>query len=345
MTAQAAVPRVPRNWLLWLLLGSAGFLVLLIAYSLGELTRARKQTNIIPGVGAVDASGRVERAGGKGGGGGGMGGMGGARGGGGYDYAPQAAAPPASPAFEAEAPTPNISTASLPWPTGPMLIRTAALRVRVEDVAKAHEEVARIAREAHGYIAETTFSSESGPASASITLRIPSQGLDSAMDRIAALGKLLSKQINAQEVTEEYVDLTSRRRNLAREEQRLLDLLQRAGKMRDLLEVESILARVRGEIEQISGRMRYLENRVSLSTIRVQLEGPQPRVNVGGPVWTASDVSREASRSLISTGRGLATMGIWIGVYAPVWLPIAVFFIWLIRKTTPRRTETPAAGS
>jgi len=273
--------------------------------------------------------------------------MGGARAGGGGGTPPVLAAREAG--FEAETPAePGLTapTSNLPWPTGPMLIRTATLRVRVEDVAKAHEQVARIAREAHGYIAETTFSSEAGPASASVTIRVPSQGLDSVIDRVAALGKLLSKQIGAQEVTEEYVDLSSRRRNLEREEQRLLDLLQRAGKMRDLLEVESTLARVRGQIEQISGRMRYLENRVSLSTLHVQLEGPQPQVTAGGPVWSARDVTREATRSLISTGRGLATMGIWIGVYAPVWVPIAVFFVWLIRKTSaPKRAETPVTGS
>ena len=257
------------------------------------------------------------------------------------------------PAFEAakeaESRAPGASTTNLPWPTGPMLIRTADLRVRVEDVAKAHEEVARIARAAHGYIAETIFNSENGPASASVTLRVPGLGLDSAVDRIAALGKLLSKQIGAQEVTEEYVDLTSRKRNLEREEQRLLELLQRAGKMRDLLEVESTLARVRGDIERISGRMRYLENRVSLSTIRVQLDGPQPRVNVGGPVWSASDVSRSAVRSLIDTGRGLATIGIWLGVYSPVWVPIALFLVWLVRRTSPRpaaaSAATPSPGS
>jgi hypothetical protein len=119
--------------------------------------------------------------------------------------------------------------------------------------------------------------------------------------------------------------------------------------MRDLLEVESTLARVRGDIERISGRMRYLENRVSLSTIRVQLDGPQPRVNVGGPVWSASDVSRSAVRSLIDTGRGLATIGIWLGVYSPVWVPIALFLVWLVRRTSPRpmaaSAATPSPGS
>ena len=346
MTARAAARLVSRTWFLWLLAA-------LVAFA----GCAEKQTNIIPGAGPVDASGMPARAADGMGGGGEPGAgkqvllagaaRGGGRGGGGGGMAGMPAGVARSVAFEAQ-PVSAVVTSNLPRPSGPMLIRTADLRLRVEDVAKAHEEVARIARAAHGYIAQTTYSSENGPAAASVTLRVPGEGMDSAVDRIAALGKLLNKEIGAQEVTEEYVDLSSRKRNLEREEQRLLELLQRAGKMRDLLEVESTLARVRGEIEQIAGRMRYLENRVSLSTIHVQLSGPEPEVSVGGPVWTASDVSRTAVRSLIDTGRGLATIGIWLGVYSPVWIPIALLLIWLVRKTSPRPAASearPSSGS
>jgi hypothetical protein len=158
---------------------------------------------------------------------------------------------------------------------------------------------------------------------------------------ITALGKLLNKRVNAQEVTEEYVDLSSRKRNLEREELRLLDLLQRAGKVRDLLEVEQTVARVRGEIEQISGRMRYLENRVALSTVNVSLQGPEPLPTSGGPAWAATDVTRQALRSLLNTGRGLASMGIWLGIYAVIWVPLLLFALWLIRKAL-RAVSTPA---
>ncbi len=346
MSSQVSAPRVSQTRR-YLLIGLAVLIVVLAALILiPSFSRSRENARVASdGFAPVTApasmaearyasksigTGGGGRAGGRGGGGGG-----GMRGGGG----------PAEAGFEAEAPVPSIPTAALPWPSGPMLIRTATLQVRVDDVATAHEEVARIARAAQGYIAETTFNSESGPASASITIRVPSQGLDSVIDRVSKLGKLLSKHINAQEVTEEYVDLGSRRRNLEKEEQRLIELLQRAGKMRDLLEVEQTLARVRGQIEQISGRMRYLENRVSLSTVTVMLEGPQPRPGTGSPTWAATDVVREAARSLLATGRSLATLAIWLGVYSPVWAPLAILLIWLIRRTSPRRLETPAAGS
>ena len=332
MTAPARGKRPPLT-LLHLLVAVGALVVLLVAYLIGTTASESRRATVIPGVGPVaplsaDAAAKMPVMAGGGGARGAGRGMGGpiTMGRAGFEVQPVA-----------ESPAPPSPPAS--WPKAPMLIRMADLRLRVDDVPGAHAAIGRIARDAGGYIADTTLSAEGGPASATITIRVPSQGLDSAIDRVAALGQLLNKHISAQEVTEEYVDLTSRRRNLEREELRLLDLLQRAGKVRDLLEVESTLARVRGEIETIAGRLRYLENRISLSTLTVQLEGPEPPPTTGAPAWAARDVYRQALRSLVATGRGLATMGIWLAVYAVVWVPILAIVVWFVRKAIPRPTR------
>jgi hypothetical protein len=305
-----------------LIVGLLGLLIVVV--TLANLSRRERAS--MAGLDVGEMSSMRMQASPKMGGGGRGGGGGGALAGGGM-----AQLTPAQPVANAsqEAGFEPTRTALSAWPVNPMLIRTASLQMRVEDVSKAHAHVASIARAAGGYVASSTLNAESGPTFASIVIRVPNEGLDSALDQIAALGKLLKKQISAQEVTEEYVDLTSRRRNLQREELRLLDLLERAGKIRDLLEVEQEIGRIRGEIETISGRLRYLENRVSLSTITVQLEGPQPKPRSGGPVWTARDVARQATRSLIGAGQSLATMAIWIGIFSPVWLLIAVVLAWV----------------
>jgi hypothetical protein len=232
------------------------------------------------------------------------------------------------------------------WPKSPMVIRNASLDLRVDDVTRVQREIGRLARDAGGYVAGATLRSEDKPETATITVRVPNEGLDDMLDRIAALGRLLSKKLTAQEVTEEYVDLSSRKRNLEREEGRLLELLDRAGKVHELLEVEQEVSRVRGEIEMTAGRMRYLENRVALSTVQVQLSGPEPPVSRGGPVWAATDVARQAFRSLRHTGRGLATVGIWLGIFAPLWLPVGLVLLWWARRASPPRrpAEAPAVG-
>jgi hypothetical protein len=314
-----------RRWLI----GIAVVLLLFAAYLFGKGSEATKKTQFIPGVGPIDpatgkplnamamgktvASSDEMQAGGA--------------------YAPQSAAEEA-PRNMGQTGLEGKPLSSARVKT--MLIRTGSMRLRVDKVSTAYEEVRQIVRAADGYISSSSFSSEQGPATATITVRLPAEGLDSVVDQVAELGTVLQRELGAQEVTEEYVDLASRKRNLEREEVRLLELLQRAGKISDLLEVEQTLARVRGEVETISGRMRYLENRVELSTLTIFLEGPQPKPTSGGPVWTAKDIWRQAARSLLNTGRGLATIIIWLGVYAIVWVPILLVLLWMLRKAFPK---------
>lgn len=315
--------------LYWLLAALLGIFVFAVILSVLGRSGSTQKAQVVPGVGAIDVeTGAPQLAARVAGGRAGMGRASSAPG--------ESASADEYAGFEAR------TASSVPPSPQPMLIRTGSLRLRVDDVPAAHEEVGIIARAAGGYVASTRLNSEQGPTYAEMTLRLPSEGLDSVIDRISALGILLSKELGTQEVTEEYVDLTSRKRNLEREEERLLELLQRAAKMEDLLKVEQYLGNIRGQIEQIAGRLRYLENRVSLSTLTVRLEGPQPRPDVGGPVWTATDVYRQAARSLKDTGRGLATMGIWIAVYAPVWLPLLLIIVWLGRRAT-RPSKTPSS--
>ena len=325
MSAQPAPVRRSRIWLYVLLILLAGCLVMV--YSV--LFRAREATRgggtARPGAEMVEEYDALKRGGAAGGG----------RSGSRLGLAGQ----PDVPAPDAP-PGGLQAGADFASPTARMLIRTGSLRLRVNDVVKAHDDVSRIAKEAGGYVATSSFSSEAGPTFASITIRVPAKGLDSIVEEIVALGKLLKKEITTQEVTKEYVDLTSRRRNLEREEEQLLALLKRAGKVSDLLQVEQVLGRIRGEIEKISGRMRLLENRVAYSTLAVNLQGPEREPTAGGPAWAASDVGRRAVRSLLGTARGLASAGIWLGVYAAIWLPLLLILLWIWRRA--RRTHREA---
>ena len=239
--------------------------------------------------------------------------------------ASEAASPPAAPG----------SAAGIP--REPMLISTASMRLRVASYETAEAAVRRLAGTYGGFVSdENAAKGDSGTAGA-IAVRVPAKSLDRLMTDVGKLGQMLERALKTEEVTEEYVDLQSRLRNSTREEERLLELFHKAGKVSDLLEVEQTLAGVRESIEQITGRLRYLENRVSLATLTVNIE---ERTMATAPIakWAPGEVARRAVAGLLATLRTIATMLIWIGAFAPIW--VAALIIWWVIRRRHRRTAS-----
>jgi hypothetical protein len=137
------------------------------------------------------------------------------------------------------------------------------------------------------------------------------------------VGRLEFVNVSAQDVGEEYVDLTARAVNARRLEERLLDILgTRTGKLQDVLSVERELARVREEIERIDGRLRYLKTRASLSTLSVALHEPPPVIASSGrnPV---AEAFRQAWRNFVGVLAGsIALLGYAVPVAALAWTAI-----------------------
>jgi hypothetical protein len=105
----------------------------------------------------------------------------------------------------------------------------------------------------------------------SITLRVPSARFRESMRELEKLGEVQSRNVEAQDVTEEYHDLGIRLKSLQATRKRLEELLARAANIHDVLEVEEQLARVNGEIDRIEGRLRFLASHAAMSTIHVSL--------------------------------------------------------------------------
>ncbi len=164
--------------------------------------------------------------------------------------------------------TPSTTTFTLP--AARMVIKTAALSVRVQDVAVANARAIQLAEAGGGFV-QSSSQWEEGGVRADLSLRVPPQGFLPLMKSLAALGKVESESISGEDVTEEYYDLDARLENLGEVRGRLFTLLERAAKVTDAIEVEQQLERVGGEINQIKGRMKYLQNMVGMATINLSL--------------------------------------------------------------------------
>lgn len=154
------------------------------------------------------------------------------------------------------------------------IIKNANLSLTVDDYEQAVEEIRAKVVTLNGYVAyETEYTTDKlGTKRGSMQVRIPQPGFETFLKGLEPLGEMKRKEIDSQDVTEEYIDVTGRLNALRVKEERLLDILTKSGTLNEILAVENELANTRSQLETTEGRLRYLNNQTSFSTISISLE-------------------------------------------------------------------------
>lgn len=184
----------------------------------------------------------------------------------GVAQAPQAAPapPPTTPTTPTTPPTPTKSAPGTTSERTPVLIYTAELWLAVSSIEPSLAASEGIAREVGGFMTNRD--------NTSISLRVPAERFDEALDKLVKLGDVINRRVTAQDVTEEYRDLTLRIKNAEAIRDRLTELLAKATNVEESIAVESELGRVTAEIETMKGRLTYLRDRAALSTITLRFQ-------------------------------------------------------------------------
>lgn len=221
-----------------------------------------------------------------------------------------------------------------------LVIQTAEVSLLVADVVQAEAQARQIATRFGGYVLGLQTSGDDENRQTTITMRVPAQQFDATLNALYGLAQRVeSSTIEGQDVTEEFVDLESRKRNLEAVEARLLQFLNQAQRVQDLLEINQRLAEVQGQLEEIEGRMRYLRESAAYSTITARLLQP-PMVSARPePGWSPLRTAAQATSALLSFGQVLADVLIVLAIWAPVWLLPLLLLRWLLRRT--RRVSVP----
>ena len=207
------------------------------------------------------------------------------------------------------------------------IIKRGYITLEVGDIAEAIGKVTGVADELGGYVVSSHKSEGEKRTSGSVSIRIPADRFDEAFDRLRQLAlKVPYESTESRDVTEEYVDLQARLHNLEATETQYLVLMEKAETVEEMLKVQQALSDVRGEIERIEGRMKYLERTSDMALIEVSLQETR---GLAEP-WSGFDAFKSAVRGLTTFWRGIATGLIWIGVFCWIWIPILV--IWLRRR-------------
>ena len=225
-----------------------------------------------------------------------------------------------------------------------MVIKNAEVTLQVESVREAETAVRAKVQALGGYVVRAENSGSDENLTARITFRVPVQRFDESLVGVQGLAKkVLNRAVSGDDVTEQFVDLQSRLRNLEATRDRLLTFLEKAATVEEALKVNESLSQVQGEVEQVRGRMEYLKQSAALSTVTVSLvpvPAIAPIVEEGG--WQPLAVARGALRELVELGQGLVNVAIVLLVWTPVWLPFALLFWWLRRRFW-LRARKPAA--
>jgi len=223
-----------------------------------------------------------------------------------------------------------------------LIIRNAALDLVVADTKATLDAISDLVDELDGFVVESSAYKYQEGLQAHVTLRVPAEDLDAALERIRDLATDVRREsISGQDVTEEYVDLRARLRNREATQARLLQYLEDAEDTEAVLAVDEQLRWVESEIEQLKGRIQYLEESAAMATVTLDItpdELAQP-IQIGG--WHPEGTLRDAFQSLIRMLQFLVDAAIVIVVLiiptlAVIALPFMGLFL-LVRAIARRR--------
>ena len=225
----------------------------------------------------------------------------------------------------------------------PMIARSVSLAIVAKDFGEARASLEAILARHQGYAAELTVSTEQNSArSLQASLRIPAGEFVATVTELKALGVVEAESQKGEEVTQQHSDLVARLKNSRETEQRLQAiLLQRTGKMSDVLEVEQEISRVRGEIEGMEAEQKALEHRVGFATVDLRI-GEEYRAQLGAPSL-ANRFRNAVVSGFQSAADTIVAVLLWFLNYGPtlvLWLAIFFLpmrFLWRRSKLLMRR--------
>lgn len=206
------------------------------------------------------------------------------------------------------------------------IIKTGSLDLVVDEVPDAVASITNIATSVGGFVQRSSVNeTPDGVRFGSVTIRVPSKDFESSMAEVKSLATLVENEsASGRDVTEEFTDLQARLKNAQAQEEAYIRVLDQAVTVKDILAVQEKLGTIRSQIESLEGRIQYLENVTSFSTITVSLS---EEVSITLPTDEFRPLAsiKEAAQALVAIGQTVIVGLIWIvivggGIVIPIGL-------------------------
>jgi len=186
---------------------------------------------------------------------------------------PMAAVPTATPLASGSGTVPGTGIET-------RIIKTGTATIEVKDVTASVDALKALAVQKGGYISSSSIQKNTkNRLYATAVLRVPQAQFEPTMEGVKAVGTIKSVSTSGQDVTEEYVDLQAQKTSYQNQLAQYNAIMKKADKIEDVIKIQAQINQVQTALDRIEGRMRYLDSRIDLSTITVNLQEPEP---VGG---------------------------------------------------------------
>lgn len=243
------------------------------------------------------------------------------------------------------------SSVSNALPADRKLIRTIGIDAETEDLTALQDSLTSQIGALGGYVEAKNLRNGSHYGgyvrrTLSMTVRIPADKVDSFVNQVAEKTNVVSSVETVDDVTLQYVDTESHVKALETEQERLLELLEQAKDLEDILKIEDRLTSVRYELERYASYLRTLENKVTYATVNLtitEVKEYTPVVEEEPTMWQR--IATGFARSIKDIGKGLKEFFIWIVVNSPyllIWGGIGTAVVLLIRKRKAKKIKPMA---
>lgn len=264
------------------------------------------------------------------------------------------AAPAPGASVAQPAATPVVSTGQAQQR---LIIKDGRMVITVANTEQAVNEATQLAVDLGGYIISQRMSDDDqGYKYATMRLAVPVDQFERALRDLRRLGQVTDESSSGEDVTEEYTDLNARLTNLQATRARLLEFLEQAQTIDEILEVNAELNSVEEEIAIIQGRINFLRDRAAFSTIDLTLNpmlptptptpSPTPTLVPTPQSWQPGDTAQTAVVQLQNTAQNVADFTIYFGILCGPWL-LLLLLAWLgarpVWRWWQRRTAHEAA--
>jgi hypothetical protein len=209
-------------------------------------------------------------------------------------------------------------------PSSRKFIKNGQVTFETPDLEKTKKRIEELIKKHQGYISKDSENELDNRINVHLTIRVPAKNFDSLLSDISTgVEKFDYKQVKIKDVTEEFLDVTSRLKNKKELEKRYLEILQKAKNVKEILEVEREIGKLREDIESAEGRLKFLQDQIALSTLEVSFYKE---------VYYESSFGKKTKEALKDGFSGLKSFFLGLLSVWPFLIIGILMFIWLRRR-------------